>query len=107
MLLSLLVDMGYKISKTTKNERSSTVFEPSMKTLSRILKYLLENDQTGRKKGKTKLSIDTHLNYSRLAKHVAWLGKKGFVQSTIEGSKIDVSLTRSGKAFASVILKNN
>lgn len=98
--------MDYRIPKN-KNKRLTPVFEPSMKTLLRILKYMLENDQTGRKKGKTKLSIDTHLNYSRFAKHIAWLAKKGLVQSTIEGSKIDVSLTKSGKAFATIILKNS
>ena len=98
--------MGYKISKTTQNERLEAEFEPSMKTLLRILKYMVENDKAGRK-GKTKLSLDTNLNYSRLAKHIAWLTKKGFVQSTIEGSKIDVSLTESGKAFASIILKKS
>jgi predicted transcriptional regulator len=98
--------LGYKISKTAQNERLEPVFEPSMKTLSRILKYMLENEHA-RVKGKTKLSLDTHLNYSRLTKHIAWLTKKGFVQSTIEGSKIDVSLTESGKAFASIILKKS
>lgn len=98
--------MNYKISKIAHKEKTVSSFEPSMKTLSRILKYMVENDHTVRK-GKTKLSLDTNLNYSRLAKHIAWLAKKGLVQSTIDGSRIDVSLTESGKAFAAIILKKN
>lgn len=32
-------------------------------------------------------------NYSRLAKHIVWLEKKGLVESTIEDGKINAALT--------------
>ena len=74
-------------------------FEPSMKTLSRIMKSILENGAGG----KTQLSLDTNLNYARLAKHIVWLEKKGLVESTIEDNKINVALTADGRKFASTI----
>ena len=74
-------------------------FEPSMKTLSRIMKSILENGAGG----KTQLSLDTNLNYARLAKHIVWLEKKGLAESTIEDNKINVSLTADGRKFASTI----
>jgi predicted transcriptional regulator len=77
-------------------------FEPSMNTLVRIMKAVTENGS----EGKTQLSLHTNLNYARLAKHIVWLEKKGLVESTIKGSKIDIGLTPSGKVFASTILKN-
>ncbi|QLH08827.1 winged helix-turn-helix domain-containing protein [Candidatus Nitrosotenuis sp. DW1] len=77
-------------------------FQPSMKTLSRIMTALVDNGIGG----KTQLSLDANLNYARLAKHIAWLEKKGLVESKIESSKINIVLTRNGKAFASMILKD-
>ncbi|WP_238549794.1 winged helix-turn-helix domain-containing protein [Candidatus Nitrosotenuis chungbukensis] len=56
--------------------------------------------------GKTQLSLDANLNYARLAKHIMWLEKKGLVESKIESSKINIVLTRNGKAFASMISKD-
>jgi predicted transcriptional regulator len=82
-----------------KNRLSARVFEPSMKTLSRIMKVMTDNGS----EGKTSLSLDTNLNYSRLAKHLVWLEKKGFVESTIDKSKINVGLTANGRIFASTI----
>ncbi|HEY8110168.1 MAG TPA: winged helix-turn-helix domain-containing protein [Candidatus Nitrosotenuis sp.] len=77
-------------------------FEPSMKTLSRIMQTMTDNGSGG----KTQLSLDANLNYARLAKHIVWLEKKGLVESKIESSKINVALTRSGKVFASMISKS-
>lgn len=74
-------------------------FEPSMKTLSRILQTMTDNGPEGR----TSLSFDTHLNYTRLAKHIDWLEKKGFVESTKDESKINVGLTAKGRVFASML----
>ena len=74
-------------------------FEPSMKTLVRIMKAVTDNGS----EGKTQLSLHTNLNYARLAKHIVWLEKKGLVESTIKGSKIDIGLTPSGKVFATTI----
>lgn len=76
-------------------------FEPSIKTLSRIMQTLTDNGSGG----KTQLSLDANLNYARLAKHIVWLEKKGLVESRIESSKINVVLTRNGKMFASIISK--
>jgi len=74
-------------------------FKPSMKSLLRIFKVLTENGA----KGKTQLSQDTRLNYSRLAKHVLWMEKKGLAKSTIKDSKINVVLTKSGQEFSYMI----
>ncbi len=76
-------------------------FEPSIKTLSRIMQTLTDNGSGG----KTQISLDANLNYARLAKHIVWLEKKGLVESKIESSKINVALTRNGKVFASMISK--
>lgn len=76
-------------------------FEPSIKTLSRIMQTLTDNGSGG----KTQISLDANLNYARLAKHIVWLEKKGLVESRIESSKINVVLTRNGKVFASLISK--
>lgn len=75
-------------------------FEPSMKTLTRILKTIMEEGP----KAKTVLSLDTNLQYTRLAKHIVWLEKKGLVESKIDKSKIHVGLTDEGRIFASTIL---
>ncbi len=52
---------------------------------------------------KTCLSLDTNLNYARLAKHIVGLEKKGLVESTIYKSKINVGLTAKGRVFASTL----
>lgn len=77
-------------------------FEPSMKTLSRIMQTITDNGSGG----KTQLSLDANLNYARLAKHIVWLEKKGLVESKIHDSKINVVLTKNGKIFASMISKD-
>jgi len=74
-------------------------FEPSLKTLSRIFKTMTDNGS----EAKTSLSLDTNLNYTRLAKHIVWLEQKGLVKSTIGKSKINVGLTAKGRVFASTI----
>jgi len=76
-------------------------FDPSMKTLMRIVKFMNENTSGG----KTQLALDTNLNYTRLAKHIVWMEKKGLVESTIDDNKINVSLTQNGKGFAKIISK--
>ncbi|WP_238549793.1 winged helix-turn-helix domain-containing protein [Candidatus Nitrosotenuis chungbukensis] len=74
-------------------------FDPSIKTLSHIVKTLVDKGP----ECKTYLARDTNLNYARLAKHIMWLEKKGLVESKIESSKINVVLTKDGKEFASII----
>lgn len=81
-----------------KRIRLESDFKPSMKSLLRIFR-VLENGA----RGKTQLSQDTNLNYSRLAKHVLWMEKKGLAKSTIKDNKINVVLTKSGQEFSYTI----
>ena len=91
--------MGSKTIDIVRSKKLPRTFEPSMKTLSRILKTMINNGP----EAKTSLSLDTNLNYARLAKHIVWLEKKGLVESTIDKSKINVGLTDKGRIFASTI----
>ena len=70
-----------------------------MKTLTRILKTMIENGP----EAKTNLSVDSNVNYTRLAKHIVWLEKKGLAELIIDKSKINVGLTAKGKIFASTL----
>ncbi len=99
--IKLFANRIRKIIKIIKSKKLEPSFEPSMKTLSRIMKFITENGS----EGKTQLSLHTNLNYTRLAKHIVWLEKKGFVESKIEDNKINVVLTKSGREFASMISK--
>ena len=90
-----------KTIEIVKEKKLEPSFEPSMKTLSRIVKSMTDNDAGG----KTQLSLDTNLNYTRLAKHIVWLEKKGFVKSAIEDNKIKLALTTNGREFATMISK--
>ena len=94
-----VIALGLKTIDIIKNKKLEPDFEPSMKTLSRILKALTDNGS----RGKTSLSLDANLNYTRLAKHIVWLEKKGLVKSTIDKSKINVGLTAKGRVFASTL----
>ena len=99
--IKLLENRIAKIIKIVKSKKLEPSFEPSMKTLSRIMKVMMENGA----KGKTQLSLDTKLNYARLAKHIVWMEKKGLVESTIDDNKINIALTSTGRDFAKVISK--
>ena len=99
--IKLLENRITKIIKIIKSKKLEPKFEPSMKTLSRIMTVMMENGT----KGKTQLSLDANLNYARLAKHIVWLEKKGLAKSTIEDNKISVALTTNGREFATVISK--
>jgi predicted transcriptional regulator len=90
-----------QVIEIVKSKKLEPDFEPSMKTLSRIVKSMTENGAGG----KTQLSLDANLNYTRLAKHIVWLEKKGLVESTIKDNKINVVLTTNGMEFASTIAK--
>jgi predicted transcriptional regulator len=85
-----------KISKDVKLEPD---FEPSMKTLMRIVKTITDKGP----EGKTILSLNTNLQYSRLAKHIVWMEKKGLVESRVDKSKINIGLTEKGKRFAELL----
>ena len=99
----VLVAQSFKTLEIVKEKKIEPDFEPTMKTLLRIMKSMTENGSGGR----TQLSLDTNLNYTRLAKHIVWLEKKGFVKSTIEDNKIKLTLTTSGREFDSMISKTN
>jgi len=97
--IKLLSDRLKKIAAIVKGKKLSNTFEPSMKTLSRILKIMVDNGPDA----KTSLSLGANLNYARLAKHIVWLEKKGFVKSTVDDSKINVGLSEKGRIFASTL----
>jgi predicted transcriptional regulator len=99
--IKLFANRIREIIKIIKSKKLEPSFEPSMKTLSRMMEAMIENGAGG----KTQLSLHTNLNYTRLAKHIVWLEKKGFVESKIEDNKINVVLTKSGREFASMISK--
>ena len=92
-----------KNSKTVdiiKNKKLKSDFEPSMKTLLRIVKVMAESGSAG----KTCLARDTNLNYTRLAKHIVWLEKKGLVESILDDQKINVILTQKGRMFGTMLV---
>jgi predicted transcriptional regulator len=74
-------------------------FEPSMKSLLRIMNALSEQDHMV----KTNLSRHTNLNYVRLARHIAWLERKGLIESVIKEGKVNVVLTNNGRLFNSML----
>ncbi len=97
--IKVLANKITKLIKIIKSKKLKSGFEPSMKILVRIVESMKKNGSDG----KTSLSLDTNLNYARLAKHIVWLEKKGLVESTIDKSKINVGLTDKGRVFASTI----
>jgi predicted transcriptional regulator len=90
-----------KVVEIIKTKSLVPTFDPSMKTLMCIMKFMTENSSGG----KTQMALDTKLNYARLAKHLVWMEKKGLVESTIDNSKINVALTTTGRDFAKIIAK--
>jgi predicted transcriptional regulator len=87
----------YKTRHNTNDKKLKSNFEPSMITLSRILKTMVNDGP----KTKTSLSVDANVHYTRLTKHIVWMEKKGLVESTIDESRVNVGLTDKGKIFAS------
>ncbi|AFS82221.1 hypothetical protein [Candidatus Nitrosopumilus sediminis] len=90
-----------KVLDIIKSKSIAPTFDPSMKTLMRIVKFMLEHPS----EGKTQMALDTKLNYARLAKHVVWMEKKGLAKSTIYDNKIHISLTKDGRDFAKIIAR--
>jgi len=95
----MLLVVNPKVIEILKTKTLVPNFDPSMKTLMRVVKFMTEHSSGG----KTQLALDTKLNYARLAKHIVWMEKKGLVESTIDDNKINVSLTKTGRDFAKVI----
>lgn len=81
------------------NKEIEPNFLPSMKVLTNVIESMVEKGY----ECKTNLSLDTNIHYSRLAKHIVWLEKKGLVESIIKDSKIKLGLTEKGTLFASTI----
>ncbi len=96
MKKSQVVPSTPKSTEIIKNKKLESDFNPSVKTLTRILNYVEEQGPAP----KTKLSHKTNLNYTRLAKHIVWLEKKGYVESLIQDSQIKIKSTEKGKEFA-------
>lgn len=99
--LKVLTDRIAKTIKIIKSKKLESSFDPSMKTLMRIVKFMTEHSS----RGKTQLALDTKLNYARLAKHIVWMEKKDLLESTIDDNKVNVALTKTGRDFAKVISK--
>ncbi|MDE2590032.1 MAG: hypothetical protein KGL95_10260, partial [Patescibacteria group bacterium] len=78
-----------KVLKT----KIATVFDPSMKILSRILNVLIENNAVI----KTILLRKANLNHVRLSMHLDWLEQKGLVEYVVMDNKINVMLTEAGR----------
>ncbi|MFB5608436.1 MAG: winged helix-turn-helix domain-containing protein [Candidatus Nitrosomaritimum yanchengensis] len=96
-----ILDVPYhpKIAEIIQNKKIEPTFRPSIKTLAKILCCVGEQGPSA----KTELSRKTNLNYTRLAKHVVWMEKKGYVESVIRESKINIKLTAEGRLFAKSI----
>ena len=58
-----------------ENQLLSIPSEPSMKSLSRIMKVMTEEGPIG----KTQLSLETKINYTRLVRHIVWLEKRSLL----------------------------
>lgn len=71
-------------------------YEPSRIILPRILRALLETGPLGR----TTLALAANTNYVTVAQHIMWLEMKSYVVFSIEGGKLAVNLTQSGREFA-------
>ena len=97
---SNVMEMSSKTIHLVKNKKIEPNFEPSMKTLLRILDLMVNNGA----EGKTCLARDTNLNYARLAKHIVWLESKGLVESVVDDQKINVILTQKGRTFSTMIV---
>lgn len=94
--------MAVKALNSKTNKKRADDFEPSTKTLSRILKSIQD---TGPKE-KTTLSVDANLNYKRLAKHIVWMEAKGLVESIIDKSRIKIDLTKKGREFTTIFFND-
>jgi len=61
--------VNHKVLGIIKTKTLMPNFDPSMKTLMRIVKFMTENSSVG----KTQMVLDTQLNYAR---HLVWMEKK-------------------------------
>lgn len=92
-----IVNSEEKSRKKVESDRIvNQHFEPSMKTISHIMKVILEKNSLGR----TALSQEAHINYATLSKHLKWLKNKSIIDYVIEDDKVCIRLTESGRKFA-------
>jgi predicted transcriptional regulator len=92
-------DIGLEKGHDPKKERKTNTdnkFTPSSKTLSRIMKIILERNSIGR----TALSLKANINYALLSRHLAWMENKSLIKLTVENGKVTVKLTSHGREFA-------
>lgn len=78
------------------NAKPTTVFDPSMKILLRIMNVLMENNAVT----KATLLQKANLNHVRLSMHLNWLEQKGLIEYVVIDDKINVTLTKAGREFA-------
>jgi predicted transcriptional regulator len=97
---SRVVEMSSTTINIMKSKKIEPDFEPSMKTLIRIMESIANNAS----EGKTCLARDANLNYARLARHIVWLEKKGLVESVIDDQKINIILTQKGRTFGTMLI---
>ena len=83
-------------------ERSISDFEPSMRALLRIMQILLDKPTIG----KTALSQEAGINYTRFLKHLEWLESKQLAELSFDNHKVVVRLTNNGREIALLFLGN-
>lgn len=86
----------------TTHDNQKKEFEPSMKTITRVLQVLMEKNSVQR----TDLSELANLNYVRLTKHIDWFQSKSFVELMVENKKMNIKLTPAGRYFAKKLLND-
>jgi predicted transcriptional regulator len=99
---------GHRLFQTEPlgNELSSAIpsgeshFNPTVTTLFRVLKVLLERNSIGR----TSLCQAANIHYGRLVKCLTYLQDKGCIEHVVEEARVRVRLTVKGREFASALL---
>lgn len=84
-------------------QKISSEFEPSIKILRRIIELLLEQDHIGR----TSLSLNANVNYTRLSISLAWLENRGLIEEISEDGRNNIRLTSKGREFAKILQGNS
>jgi len=91
--------LNQRVTHESRKPKSDSKFNPSMKILSRIMKVLLERNSILR----TTLSLETNIQYSRLARHLECLEEKKLIESFVEEGRIYLKSTSLGREFASAV----
>lgn len=92
-------------TRLIRNDPITTKFSPSVATLKRMMKVVLEENAITR----TELSLKANVHYTRLVRHLYWLQQKRYVVFEIgddrkEEQKMVVKLTEKGREFGNALL---